>query len=254
MRTSFADHFSEVSAHYAQFRPRYPDDLFSYLAALPARRECAWDCATGSGQAALPLARFFVQVVASDASLRQISKAARDSKLHYFVAAAEACGLRPASVDLVTVAQALHWFDLSRFYLEADRVLRPGGVLAVWNYGRLQVSHPVMQTLLQHFYDDIVSPYWPPERRLVEEGYRSLVLPFRELQSPVFALTANWTMHHLAGYLRTWSATQRFIAARRFDPVTALMPQLAPYWGSAETTHRLSWPVALRVGIKSLPV
>jgi len=250
MRRSFHDHFSSVSGSYAQYRPRYPEALFTYLASLTTRRESAWDCATGSGQAALPLAAHFSRVIATDASVPQISKAARHARLHFFVAAAEAGALRPASVDLVTVAQALHWFDLPRFYAEVDRVLRSGGVLAVWSYGRLQADRAPMQNLLDRFYNDTVGPYWPPERRWVEEGYASLAFPYEEIRPPAFSLTAAWTLPHLAGYLRTWSATQRYTKTQGIDPVSDLVPQLAPHWGEPQTVHTLRWPLTLRLGVK----
>ncbi|RJQ74587.1 MAG: class I SAM-dependent methyltransferase [Desulfobacteraceae bacterium] len=248
MRASFPDHFSAISDNYAQFRPRYPEVLFGYLAATTPQRDLAWDCATGSGQAALPLAQFFSRVIAADASAQQVSKAAKHPRVHYLVTSAEASGLRPASIDLITVAQALHWFDLPRFYAEVERVLRPGGVLAVWSYGRLQVAHETIQTLFDRFYDHIIGPYWPPERRFVEEGYRSFNFPFEELQPPGFALTAEWPLHHLAGYLRTWSATQKFMQAHGTDPVSDLLPQLERHWGNPQSPRMISWPIALRSG------
>lgn len=250
MTTSFKDHFSSVSATYARFRPHYPEALFNYLASLCVRRECAWDCATGSGQAALPLTKFFSRVLASDASVQQIAKAGRHPRLHYFVAAAESVALRNTGLDLVTVAQAMHWFDLPRFYAEVDRVLRPGGVLAIWSYGRLLTEHPVMQTLLDRFYNETVGPYWPPERCWVEQGYASLEFPYETIETPAFSLTADWRPEHLAGYLRTWSATQRYRNALGVDPVSDLARQLAGHWGDPLAGQRFSWPVALRVGRK----
>lgn len=246
----FKDHFSGVSDTYAQFRPRYPDALFSFLASLTPRCESAWDCATGSGQAALPLVRFFRRVFASDASMRQVCMAMRRPGLHYFVAAAEAICLGPASIDLVTVAQAMHWFDSHRFYAEVDRVLCPGGVLAVWSYGRLEVTPDAIQDLLDDFYNHTVGAYWPPERCWVEEGYASLDFPYDALQAPNFTLTAEWTLNHLAGYLRTWSATQRFVKARGNDPVVDLIPKMALHWGDPQARRVMRWPIALRVGAK----
>ncbi|MBI5064063.1 MAG: class I SAM-dependent methyltransferase [Desulfatitalea sp.] len=250
IKTPFRDHFSNVSDQYAQFRPRYPDALFGYLAERSPQREVAWDCATGTGQAALPLARLFSRVIAADASARQTTQAEKHPRVHYIVAAAEASGLRASSIDLITVAQALHWFDLPRFYAEVERVLRPGGVLAVWSYGRLRMAPPALQSCLDHFYDDIVGPYWPPERRHVEEGYRSLAFPFDELRPPAFALTADWPLNHLAGYLRTWSATQAYTRAHGHDPVANLLPELAKHWGHAHSQCTVTWPIALRVGLR----
>lgn len=250
MKPSFPDHFSGVADTYGQYRPRYPETLFQFLAARTPRRGCAWDCATGSGQAALPLTQYFARVIASDASVRQVSKIARHPRLSRIVAVAEASALRPESVDLVTVAQALHWFDRPRFYAEVDRILRPDGLLAVWSYGRLQVEDNSLQGLLDYFYHDTVGAYWPPERRWVEEGYASLDFPYEEMAPPAFNLMAEWRLDHLAGYLRTWSATQRYVAARGIDPVAGLVPQLAPHWGDPQAPRALNWPIVLRLGAK----
>jgi SAM-dependent methyltransferase len=170
----FKDYFSRAAAAYASFRPRYPLSLFEYLGTCCARRELAWDCACGSGQATVDLARFFAQVVATDASASQIAAAAARSNVRYRVATAVASGLPDACADLVCVAQALHWFDLVPFYAEVRRVLRARGVLAVWTYGVLHVEGDEIDARMQRFYWDTLGAYWPAERKLVEEGYRGL--------------------------------------------------------------------------------
>lgn len=247
MPRTFKDHFAPVAASYADFRPRYPRELFAWLATLVPRRELAWDCAAGSGQASADLAEHFARVVATDASRAQIGAAAPHPRIDYRVAPAEASGLADGSVDLVTVAQALHWFDLAGFYAEVRRVLRPGGVLAVWTYGVLTIEGAEADRLVQQFYHDTVGPYWPPERAHVENGYRSLAFPFTELAAPSFAMEVRWALPQLLGYFRSWSATGRFAAARGCDPVTTLAAQLGPFWGEGEL-RRVTWPLALRVG------
>lgn len=248
MTQPFCDHFAPVATSYADFRPRYPRELFAWLASLVPCRELAWDCAAGSGQASIDLAEHFAQIVATDASRAQIDAALAHPRIDYRVAPAEASGLKDASVDLVTVAQALHWFDLAGFYAEVRRVLRPGGVLAVWTYGVLTVEGPEVDALVQHFYHDTVGPYWPPERAHVENGYRSLPFPFAEIIAPPFAMAANWTLPQLLGYFRSWSATGRFAAVNGYDPVAVLEQQLKPLWGDVERVRQVTWPLALRVG------
>lgn len=247
----FKDHFSTRARDYAQFRPRYPVELFEYLAGLAPARLSAWDCATGNGQAATGLAHFFQKVFATDASEEQISNAGRRDRVHYRVATAEQSGLESASIDIVTVAQALHWFDVDLFYNEVRRVLKPVGVLAVWCYNLLEVSSSI-DSLLKKFYRETVGPYWDFERSLVETGYRTLPFPFAEIEPPSFQMKADWPLDHLLGYLRTWSATKKFIRERGFDPVTDLTGELSTLWGPVSDKKRIRWPLSLRAGKLSI--
>jgi SAM-dependent methyltransferase len=245
---SFRDHFSTVAAGYAAFRPRYPDVLFEYLAGLVLRRDLAWDCACGSGQATGPLAERFQRVIATDASAAQLAQAASHPRVEYRVAPAEASGLAAGSVDLITVAQAMHWLDLERFYAEVRRVLAPDGLLAVWTYAKAWVEDPPLDALLQDFYGGTVGPYWPPGRELAETGYRTLPFPLEELTPPSFEMTADWTLDQLLGYVGTWSATARYIAERGRDPRDDLRAALTPRWGAPPATRRVRWPLGLRIG------
>jgi ubiquinone/menaquinone biosynthesis C-methylase UbiE len=190
MTRPFQDHFSSVANHYADFRPHYPSALFDYLATLVPRSSIVY-CAAGNGQATLDLAARFDQVVATDASKEQIASAPSNPKVEYRVAPAEQSGLPDNSVALVVVAQALHWFDFDRFYAEVKRVLIPDGVLAVWAYGINTVEGDEVNQLVQNFYANIVGPYWPPERKLVEEGYRTIPFPFIEMPPPAFHMKAH---------------------------------------------------------------
>ena len=245
---TFKDHFSRRAAQYAAYRPEYPRELFAHLAGVAPARTAAWDCATGNGQAALGLAEHFARVVATDASADQIAHAREHPRVEYRVAPAERCGLADASVALVTVAQALHWLDAPAFYAEAERVLVRGGVVAVWTYGGLAFDDAALDALVRRFAHEVVGPYWPPERRIVDEGYRTIAFPFAELQPPAFTLERRWTLAELAGYLRTWSATARYVEARAHDPVEALEAELGAAWGDARGTHVVRWPLAMRLG------
>lgn len=242
------DHFSPVAADYAQFRPHYPPDLFSWLAEIAPARNLAWDCATGSGQAAVDLAAHFQQVIATDSSTAQLDAAPLHANIIYRRAPAEASGLTAHSVDLISVAQALHWFDLDRFYAEVKRVLTVGGILAVWTYRMLSSGDTAIDDCIAHFYQHTVGPYWPPERVHVENGYRRLPFPFNELTPPDFHMQTQWTLAQVLGYLRSWSASHRYQQHTGLDPVAALRARLDPLWGDPNQSRSIRWPLALRVG------
>jgi SAM-dependent methyltransferase len=244
---TFKDHFSVQAADYAKFRPRYPAKLFVYLAHLTPERKLAWDCATGNGQAAVELAAHFERVIATDASAKQIEEAEQHPHITYAVGAAEKSDLQSESCDLVSVAQALHWLDLKRFYAEAKRVLKEGAILAVWNYNLLQIT-PEIDAVVNHFYNNVVGPFWPPERRLIECGYGALPFPFEEIDVPSFAMTAVWSLEALLGYLRTWSATQRYVEATGQDPLGPLHDQLRDLWPVPGKELSVSWPLSVRAG------
>jgi ubiquinone/menaquinone biosynthesis C-methylase UbiE len=244
---NFKDHFSRQAVNYARFRPQYPRALFEFIAAKSPNDRLALDCATGNGQAAVALAGLFQKVIAIDASAEQIAHAVPNERVEYRVAPAERTGLAPHSVAAITVAQALHWFDLEAFYVEAQRVLEPGGVLAVWAYNYLRLS-PEIDPLVRHFHDDIVGPFWPPERKLVGRGYRELYFPFDEIETPPFQIEVRWSLDHLLGYLRTWSATQRFVAAHERDPVEMIASKLRQAWGSPAEEKLAPWPLTVRLG------
>lgn len=243
---SFQDCFSGHAADYARYRPGYPEELFHWLAQAAPDRDAAWDCATGNGQAALALAGHFHLVHATDASAQQLAAAPPHPGVRYALAPAEASGLADASVALVTVAQALHWFELDRFYAEVRRVLRPGGLLAAWCYGRLTIDE-ALDPLLDRFYRDL-GPWWPPERHHIDTAYADLDFPFEPVASPKFIMEAEWTLPALLGYLSTWSALKAYQAARPDDPLAALAQRLAERWGEPDRPRRVSWPLSLRVG------
>jgi ubiquinone/menaquinone biosynthesis C-methylase UbiE len=248
MSLPFPDHFSGVAGAYAEHRPRYPDRLFEWLAEVSPVHELAWDCATGSGQAAVALAARFDRVLGTDASAAQIAAAQMHPRVEYRVAPAEASGLPDASADLVTVAQALHWLDRPAFYAEARRVLRAGGLVAAWTYGASVFDDPRADAAHRRFYSDTVGPFWPAERALVESGYRTIEFPFEPIDAPEFEMQAEWSLSSFLGYVGTWSAVTRFRRERGYDPVAELGDELRRLWGNPETPRRIRWPLALKVG------
>jgi len=243
----FKDHFSKQSREYAKCRPHYPRDMFAFIAANSPNDQLALDCATGNGQAAIELAEFFHKVIAIDASAAQIENASPGERVEYRVAAAEESSLPNESCDAITVAQALHWFDLDRFYLETRRVLRPGGILAVWTYKELRAT-PEIEAVVRHYHDEVVGPYWPAERKLVGHVYLELPFPFAEMECPEFEAQVRWSYEDLRGYLNTWSATQRYIAATARDPRELINRELAQAWGDGAEERVIAWPLTVRAG------
>jgi SAM-dependent methyltransferase len=249
----FKDHFSGHAGDYARYRPDYPAALFEFLAqALPAR-ECAWDAGTGNGQAALGLVPYFDRIIATDPSAEQIRRAPLHDKIEYFVASAESTDIPSHSVDLITVAQALHWFRFEPFFAEVRRVLKPEGLLAVWCYGACRVN-PAVDRIVHHYYANIVGPFWPPERRYIDEQYRSVPFPMVELPAPDFTMKQEWNLEEFVGYLRTWSATRAY--ERRFgeDPLRIVHRALAKAWGAPAIPQVVRWPLSLRLGRVTAPI
>ncbi len=242
---AFKDHFSGHASAYARYRPEYPSELYDWLATLTGRREIALDAATGSGQAAVGLARHYQLVIATDGSVAQLRNAQPHPHVVYVANLAEQPALQDHSIDLATVAQGAHWFDHGRFHPQMRRVLRADGVLALWTYGLVAVA-PELDPIVRRFYEHVVGPYWPPERRHVENAYRDLPFPWREVAAPPFELRLDWTVDDFIGYAGTWSATQRYTKVSGADPLPALRAEIAGPWGCG--SRRVLWPLHLRVG------
>lgn len=247
MKSRFKDHFSSDPGAYAAYRPAYPRELYTHLAGLCPGRRLAWDCATGSGQAAMGLVNHFDRVVATDASRSQIGHAAPRERVEYLVARAERPPFGDGVFDLVTVAQALHWFDIGLFFREAERVLRPGGIVAVWSYNLFRTTPP-MDAVIDHLYHDVLGPYWPPERRLVQEGYRTVALPFDELPAPDCRMEAEQDVDQILNYLGTWSAVRRYVEKTGRDPLVPAAEALRSLAPGPGVRIPVRWPLVVRIG------
>lgn len=245
---TFKDYFSGHAQAYANARPGYPDALFKCLSGLCPQHRLAWDCATGNAQAAHSLAGYFANVLASDASADQLAAAKPADRINLCVASAESVPLVANSTDLVTVAQALHWFDIDRFFSECDRVLSSAGVLAVWSYDFCQVDAAV-DALTMHLYSDVLGDYWPVERRLVETRYRGIKFPFSRLDVPQFRMRLGWRRAQFEAYLYSWSAAQRYRRERQADPVALIQPELAAAWPDG-VEKKVEWPLTVIVCCK----
>lgn len=247
MSAAFKDHFSTRSADYAAYRPTYPETLVDALADLSPSTGVALDSGCGTGQLSVPLAKRFARVIATDASVQQVGQGIPHPRVEYRPAPAEASGLADGSVDLVTAAQAAHWFDLASFYAEARRVLRPRGVIALITYGIMEVDAD-LDPVIRHFYRNVIDPYWPPERRHVEEGYRSFPFPFEELAIPPLAIELQWRRDDLLGYIDTWSAVRGAEKALGRAPMEEFRRTVDDVWPDADARRSVRFPISLRAG------
>ena len=245
---TFKDYFSGHAADYAQARPRYPDALFEWLATQCPRRESAWDAGCGNGQAAVALARHFDRVRATDPSAGQIAQAPTHPRVEYRVEPAESPTLDDSSVDLVTVAQAYHWFGADRFHHAVRRVAQPGAIVALWSYGLSRVT-PAVDAVYHALYDGLLGPYWTPERQHVEDGYATLPFPYAPVEAPSFAMALSWTLPQYLAYLRTWSASQRYQREVGRDAVAQVADDMADAWGDPALVRVVRWAISLRVGL-----
>ncbi len=243
----FADHFSGHADLYRGYRPRYPAALFSAIAGRAPATEVVWDCACGNGQASVGLAEKFDLVHATDASARQIEQATPHPRIRYSAAPAEASGLPDHSVDAVLVAQALHWFDIERFYNEVERVARPDGLFVAVGYENAAIA-PEVDPIVQSFTRGTVGAYWPTNTRLLHDRYRGIPQRFETVDMPSLAITTDWSLEQFVGYLSTWSALQRYRAAEGKDPLPDLRVELAEIWGDPAAPKRVTWDLVVVAG------
>lgn len=242
---SFKDHFSSHAADYAAFRPTYPAELATYLASLSSSHARAWDVGCGTGQLSTLLAEHFAEVVATDASAEQIAKATPHPKVTYAARPCETSGMDAGSVDLVTVAQAAHWFDLPAFYAEVRRVAKADSAVVLITYGITRADGE-LGDIIDQFYNLIVGPYWPPERAHVENGYRDLPFPFEERQAPELAMRAQWNAEQLLGYVSTWSAVRPAREDLGEGPFEDFAQEVRDEMAGG--TREIRWPLGMRVG------
>jgi ubiquinone/menaquinone biosynthesis C-methylase UbiE len=239
------DLFSSQSKAYATFRPTYPKALYDFIFQHVKEKGTAWDCATGNGQVASYLSHHFKEVFATDISQQQLDHAEKKDNIHYSISPAEQTTFENGQFDLITVAQALHWFDRDKFYDEAKRIGKPGSILAVWGYAMLYIK-PDIDALILNFYNETVGPYWDDARRLVEQEYKTITFPFEKFETPRFTIEVQWTLNQLSGYFSSWSATQKYIKEKGHDPVKPFIDKLETFWSKSEMT--VTFPVFVLLG------
>jgi hypothetical protein len=239
------DHFSKHASQYAAFRPSYPRVLYDFILLQTRARHVAWDCACGNGQVAKDLSPDFDLVYGTDISQKQLDNAFQAGNITYSVSPAERSPFADNSIDLITVGQALHWFRIKEFFAEAGRVGKPGSTLAVWGYGLLSVNREI-DAVMNDFYFKEVGPYWDPERKLIDERYASIHLPFERIAAPEFEFSFHWTLDQLNGYLCTWSSVQKFIHEKGINPVPELIERISPMWKGER--EKVFFPLFVQLG------
>lgn len=244
---NFKDNFSVQAGIYAKYRPQYPKELYTYLASLTKEHSLAWDCGTGNGQAAVGLADYYDKIIATDPSEEQIRNCFPHTKVRYLVEKAERTFIPSGSVDLLTVANAMHWFDLDLFYNKAKRVLKKNGIIAAWCYVAPSVS-PEINNVIKVLHDVTLDAFWQPENRLVEKEYSTIPFPFTELAAPEFVCEKMMSLNDLVGYLTTWSAVQRFIKANQYNPTDLVREKLSMLWPDPAAEKKHTWILTLKVG------
>jgi len=240
------DNFSDQSDKYALYRPGYPPALFDSIAQLIPDKKLAWDCGTGNGQSAQHLAAFFENVYATDISQKQIDQAPKINNIIYAIEPAEKTALAANSVDLITVSQALHWFDFTLFYNEVKRVGKKDSKIVTWSYGLFSLGS-TLDKLIEHYHFKTLETYWDKERQYVNDAYKNLPFLFRRIPFPVFAIELMWNIEMVSGFLNTWSATQKFIKINKFNPVTDLMELIKTHWGDNEM-RKVTFPLYILAG------
>lgn len=244
--SDYMNHFGDKATEYQQFRPHYPNALFQYLVNLTENQECAWDVGTGNGQAAVALSPYFKEIIATDLKQGQLDAAPQKENIRYIACPAEKTSLPDHSVDLITVAQALHWFDLDKFYQEVRRVIKPGGIFSAWCYTLAKIS-PDIDVLVNHLYSDVLGDaYWPKERHYIDDAYQTISFPFEHIQTPKFMIERSLSLSQWIGYLNTWSALQEYKDKNNGEnPLDFIMNDLQKAWGDSEKTYVTKTPLYL---------
>lgn len=240
------DNFSGHADQYAQYRPRYPADFFAYLSSIIPNKRKAWDVGTGNGQIASALSKMFQEVCATDISQQQIDNAPQAENVRYSVQPAEKTDFEANQFDLVVIAQAIHWFDFKKFYVEVRRTTAEGALICVIGYDRIKVTEAI-DVLITEFYINVIGPYWDKERKYIDDNYAGIPFPFEEIETPEFVNELDWSMEHLIGYLNTWSAVQHFIKENGYNPVDDLKKEIAEHWQDGEIKV-VRFTMLLRIG------
>jgi SAM-dependent methyltransferase len=241
------DNFSKQSAQYSIYRPTYPQALYDFLLSHTLGREAAWDCGTGNGQVAARLAQTFTHVWATDISENQLRQAPIIPNITYVHTRAEQTSFQANTFDLVTIAQAIHWFDFDKFYQEVYRTAKPHALIAAWGYGLLHID-AVPDPLIEAFYSDQIGNYWDSERKYIDEAYQTIPFPFEEIPTPGFTINVSWNLAELEGYFSTWSSVQKYMAIHQQNPVTNFIQQVKQHWHRPEEKKPIRFPVFMRVG------
>jgi hypothetical protein len=240
------DNFSHNPSGYATYRPSYPDAIFQELPKLIPSTSRAWDVGTGNGQVAVKLSAFMNHVEATDISAAQMSKATLSSKISYSVQPAEKTNFEDDTFDLITIGQAIHWFDFDKYYAEVYRVAKDQAIIEAIGYDLIKIN-PAVDKIIDHLYSGILKDYWDPERKYIDDQYRTIPFPFEEIPLPNDPIKVNWTLDHLIGFLNTWSALKHYRTKKNDNPLDSIKSDLREAWGKNES-KLCNFPIISRAG------
>lgn len=241
----YIKHFNQQTENYLLYRPRYPEALYHYLLGLVAKPHCVWDCGTGNGQAAIALAQYFDQVIATDINQQQLDVATQHAKVSYCCCPAESTTIPDESVDLITVGQALHWFNFDLFYQEVRRVSKPKAVIAAWCYSLGKINNTIDKVINKLYLEILGDEYWPRERHYIDENYQTIPFPFAKILTPPFTIEKDLNFAQLLGYLTTWSAVKEYQERKQINPLSLIVSELSEAWGNPEQRYIMHWPIHL---------
>ena len=241
------DNFSKQSETYKKFRPEYPEELYKVILTHSKNRESCWDCGTGNGQVAKELSKNFKNVFATDISENQLKLAYKKPNISYSISRAEKTPFNDNQFDIITVAQAIHWFHFNSFYKEAKRVGKPNSKIFVIGYGLLKIN-PRIDKIITKFYTEIIGAYWDKERRHIDNKYNSIEFGFEEIPAPKnLEMALEWDMQQLIGYLNSWSSVQKYIVKNGSNPVDLIKKELLEL--ADNKTLNVSFPIFMKIGI-----
>ncbi|ETO92910.1 class I SAM-dependent methyltransferase [Legionella oakridgensis] len=245
----YIKHFNRQTENYLSYRPDYPESFFDFLATLARANAYVWDCGTGNGQAAFSLSKRFDLIVATDINFSPLTIAPRCDNLNYICCASEKTPLLESSIDLITVAQALHWFNFDNFYAEVRRVAKPSAVFAAWCYSLGRMNEKIDAIIGKLYLDILGERYWPKERRYIDEHYQSIPFPFQRIMTPAFVIEKNLDLYALLGYLNTWSAVKEYQKYNHENPIELIINDLQAVWGDPKEQRIMRWPLHVLAGL-----
>ena len=250
-RLKFHDLFSGHAKLYSEVRPGYPTEIYDFIAANVNHTEIAWDCGSGNGQAATKLAEIFSQVFATDSSAKQIEHAILHNNVSYSVQPSENTNFPDSIFDCVTVAQAIHWYDLKKFYNELHRTLKPGGLLCVWGYTWFNISDDI-DDIVEKTLISSLKEYWAPQTKLLQDGYKDLILPYEQITVPSFKIVVHWDLTQIISYLHSWSPMKSYGEKHGDKGMDLLFEGMIEAWGPKIKKRKISMPIYMKASRRDI--
>jgi len=237
--------FAIESEQYARFRPTYPTELVELIVSLSPNLYSAWDVACGNGQLTHELSKYFEHVIGTDISQEQLDIAIKNENIQYKVESSAQSSLEKNSIDLITVAQAIHWFEFDSFYTEVKRVAKPDAIIAILGYELLSISKEIDDCIID-FYTKTLNGYWDERRKYIDEQYSTIPFPFEEMKIPHYSCKLQWNREDLLGYLSTWSAVKKYMKDTGNDAIEIIKPHIYSMW-EVNQERKVTIPIITKI-------